>query len=141
MSELESMQCTKCKEIKPLSEYWFDNRRDKHQTPCKDCRNLYKRMRRREMYINGRFSKNDINKSLRLKGLPNDIIEVVKANILLNREIDKLKEVQVTGNEEAIIIYCPLCGDNEVLKSPVKVNHLNEIGELFNKRHYECRKK
>ena len=138
---MKTIQCTKCKDHKTLDNYWYDKRRNKHQTPCKECRNMYKRMRRREMYINGRFSKNDINKSLRLKGLPTDIIEVVKANILLNREIDKIKEVQVTGNKDAIVVYCPLCGDNEVLKSPVKIEHLSEIGYLFNKRHYECREK
>ncbi len=138
---MEKIKCTQCGENKPLDEYWFDKRRGKHQTPCKECRNINKRMRRKEMFINNKFTKSELDKSYRLKGIPEEIRDVVVANIMLNREIEKTKDIQITSNKKHTVLYCPLCGECESLETPINIKDFFIIGDLFEKGHAKCRKK
>lgn len=139
--DLRTIICTKCGEKKPKDNFWFDKRRNKYQTPCKQCRNEHKRMRRREAHINGRFTKSELEKSYRLKGIPSEFIDVITANILLGRELQKVKEIKITGNNKLILIYCPVCSEVELIKAPVTLKDLIELGKLFENQHERCRKK
>lgn len=38
--------CTKCGELKELSEFYFNKKRDKYQTPCKECVKINMKIRR-----------------------------------------------------------------------------------------------
>lgn len=138
---MEKIECTQCGENKTVDNYWFDKRRNKHQTPCKECRNLNKKMRRKEMFINNKFTKSELDKSYRLKGIPEEIREVVVANIMLNREIEKTKDVQITGNGDVSVIYCPICAESEALETPINLKEFFKLGDLFEKSHAKCRKK
>lgn len=43
---LEGFQlCSKCGELKPLSDYYFDKRRNKHRRDCKECHREYQKKR------------------------------------------------------------------------------------------------
>jgi len=134
------IKCTKCGEEKTRDNFWFDERRKSYQTPCKDCRNQQKRMRRREQKINGRFTKSELEKDYRLKDLPKDLIELISTKIILDRELSKKDKVKLTGNDNLIVIFCPVCGGVEILKTPICLDDLIEIGTLFEKQHERCRK-
>lgn len=138
---MKKIKCTQCGENKSDNNYWFDKRRNKHQTPCKECRNINKKIRRKEMFINNRFTKSELDKSYRLKGVPEEIREVVVANIMLNREIEKTKDIQITANGKYTVLYCPICGECEILEMPINVKDFFIIGDLFEKSHDKCRKK
>lgn len=133
--------CTKCAIEKPLSSFWYDKRRMKYQTPCIDCRNKQKRMRRREKYINCKFSKSELEKNYRLKGVANELISVILDNILLNREIDRSNKTRLKQIDDKLVMFCPVCMDIELLTLPICIDELSSLGHLFQENHYECRKK
>lgn len=139
--EMETVRCGRCNEVKSKKDFIYDKRRGKHQQPCRDCRNKQKRLRRKENYINSKFNETQINIDYRLEGLPKELKEVLMMNVLIKREIKSSKNIKVTQVNENIVLFCPVCGDLEIVSIPVDFELLIELGNLFKEKHEGCRKK
>lgn len=138
---MEKIKCTRCKKHLDKDMYFFNKKRSKVDQPCKSCRAGSKRLRRLEMKINGKFHKSELEKSYRLKGVPDELIEVIVAKILLNREIDKSISPQATGNDKNVVLYCPNCCEVEVLDNPILLDDMVSIINHFKQVHGKCQKK
>lgn len=132
-------KCTRCESILPKSGFWYNKTRKKIDQPCKDCRNEQKRIRRKEMRLNGKFCKSELETSYRMKGLPDDLIEIMLTKILINRELEKKAVPQVTGNNDIMVMYCPTCTKFEKINMPIPLDDLVEITTYFGKIHEECK--
>lgn len=137
----EYLKCTRCNEVKNTYEFWYNNKRKQFDRPCKDCRNKQKRLRRKEMFINNKFYESELKSHYKLKNLPNDLKNVIIANLILDREIRKKQSIQITCNNECILIYCPMCVNHEVLKIPILFDDLIKLSKLYKIAHERCKEK
>jgi hypothetical protein len=124
-------------------DFWFNKKRNRFDTPCKDCRNQQKKIRRITNRQNGFFLKSEITHAYRTKGFSKSFVDAYKQHLLLVRELKESKEISITQIEEKLVLFCPICCEFEVVKNTMNRIHLKRFLELINvfeKRHEKCSK-
>lgn len=134
--------CTKCREDKEESDYFFDKRRGKVRMPCKDCSNLQKRMRRKERFLNNQLVRSEIDHNYRLKDFPEEFRLFATETLFLHREIIKKTEpIFAMFSDDNMLLCCKYCGTVEKVQYPIPVERLSNLSKEFNELHTLCKRK
>lgn len=130
------MICTRCNNDKSDEDFWYCKKREKYQTPCKDCRNRQKRAKRKIDYVNGNIS----TSNYRLSGYPQSLTEVIKNSLILNRQLKRMDgDFLVTADRDIAIVYCSRCGISRSMKMPCGISELQNLVELTKEIHDDKR--
>ena len=137
--------CTRCKEEKSFNEYLIDKRRlgkpSMYQQPCKKCRTQVKSLKHKIEFSNNDLSDNIVKKyiirrnHLLEKDITKDLINLVRLNILLKRELKREDKLSVVSGK---IMICNACNSCTKLPDKLLLSELNEILSNFEKIHELC---
>lgn len=133
--------CTRCGVLKLDSDFWFNKSRNRLDTPCKECRNQQKKIRRISNIENSILSESIIKNAYRVKGLPTSFIEAYKQFLLLSRKLKESKDIKITQIENMLVIMCPVCGEFECIQTKTNLIQFKRFLDLtneFQKRHEKC---
>jgi hypothetical protein len=139
--------CNRCKLEKELNKYWTDSRRKDtdfyHQQPCIDCRNEQRKIKRKIDFSNnyissGKISYNSIRRyctGLKKDYITDDLIDFVRQNIFLKRELNKKKEKLLYEKEK---LFCRNCNSIVFLPKESTIFNIEKIIFDFKKIHEKC---
>ncbi len=137
----ETKICTRCEEEKDLSRFDIDKRRDgdsKYQQPCKDCRNTYRRSKRKLNAANNKLEYCDLKHIEGFKDFEDEHKKFIEARLLLVKAIKNYSPIFVQGDYSGLVIGCVKCKHVQTLPEILPGKQLSDIILVYEEHHKKC---